>query len=325
MCGIFGAIGKPDAMALKFLCYLNQERGRQSTGLYNYDGNELGYFYRTTSSASEMLKTLDSEVFNNAKLLIGHTRQSTHGTISLENCHPFQIGNIIGAHNGIIYNHNDVVKDDNVKYEVDSQAIFHLLDKGKSLSVLRGYMGIAYADVTKLGTLFLSRFNCPVAVLKTADTIYFSSLEEHLKLLNLKGEYIVLEESKIYQFNPDLTFSIVGEYTMEKYSTVADTNTTSGGYDWSKYKGSRYVYRQYEAHCCGRESYKKLKKNELCWVCEMYSKKNKLPDNKKEARIATYKWYLEEYGVECALDDDFFPTDVGVRSLYDRGWDSWEC
>lgn len=322
MCGIFGAIGKPDAMALKFLCYLNESRGRQSTGTYTYDGTELGYFYRCTTSASEMLKTMDSNVFNDSKLFIGHTRQSTHGSITLENCHPFQIGNTIGAHNGIIYNHNDVTKDDNVKYEVDSQAIFHLIDKGKDLSALRGYMGIAYTDITKLGTLFLSKFNCPLAVLKTNDTIYFSSLEEHLKLLNLKGEYITLEESKIYQFNPDLTFSIIGEYKMTQYSTAADETTTSGGYTFPNYKSK---YREYTAPCCGRTYYKKHKKGEKCWICEKYSDKNVLPKDKEEARLATNRWYIQEYGSESFLDEDYYPKSKGVMSLYGRGWDSWEC
>jgi asparagine synthetase B (glutamine-hydrolysing) len=62
------------------------------------------------------------------KILMGHSRHATIGTITPENNHPFKKdegSTIIGMHNGTIrgrFTHRD-------KYEVDSEALFHLISE----------------------------------------------------------------------------------------------------------------------------------------------------------------------------------------------------
>lgn len=86
-----------------------------------------------------------------------HTRHATHGSKDEQkNAHPFKIGSIIGMHNGIIYNHDELNKQYGRNFEVDSMHIFAHLDEGKDLSELRGYGAVCFVHN---GLWHLGRFN----------------------------------------------------------------------------------------------------------------------------------------------------------------------
>ena len=91
---------------------------------------------------------------------IGHTRKKTTGAITERNAHPFNIeGVVVGAHNGIVYNHNKVAETLGVEVEVDSEVIFHAIHRGLDLSEVRAYGAITYADIRDPGHIYMGRFN----------------------------------------------------------------------------------------------------------------------------------------------------------------------
>ena len=84
----------------------------------------------------------------------GHSRLATHGEVNMKNCHPFKIGSIVGAHNGVLSNAHEL---DNLfgPKEVDSEHIFARIDENDNLSSIRGYGIIEWYDLEDPNKIFL--------------------------------------------------------------------------------------------------------------------------------------------------------------------------
>jgi len=145
MCGLVGfdvskaGLAKEQrAIMSAILSVANDGRGGDSWGYYNFHEIKRG-LGDLADHAIEMFRH---------SFVMAHTRKATQGTVSKENAHPFDIGNIIGAHNGVISNHHPL----NSKYDrnctVDSQHIFHHLNEGKPLDDIRGYGVIEWVQKT---------------------------------------------------------------------------------------------------------------------------------------------------------------------------------
>ena len=111
MCGIVGYVGKKQAApillnGLKKLEY----RGYDSAGLAVRNGSEPVVVVK----AKGRLKALAEKTDNGHALAgscgIGHTRWATHGEPSENNAHPHMSddGNVVGVHNGIIENYQEL-------------------------------------------------------------------------------------------------------------------------------------------------------------------------------------------------------------------------
>lgn len=170
MCGIFGAIGKHKTKQFKKLAIANVYRGKDSCGFYNGEklfkaiGTPMGIDYDKTYLRTDFL--------------LGHTRCATHGKVTLDNQHPFQYGNIIGAHNGIIDNFDKLKKKYDVNFVVDSQIIFYLINEYgvKSLKELEGSFAIWYTDIRDETKIYLFRNNGnPLSFCKLSNKLLFTS------------------------------------------------------------------------------------------------------------------------------------------------------
>ena len=111
MCGIVGYVGDRQAapILLDGLSKL-EYRGYDSAGMAVRNGTAVPKIVK----AKGRLKVL-AEKTNDGKTLlgdcgIGHTRWATHGEPSVENAHPHcsDDGNVVGVHNGIIENYQEL-------------------------------------------------------------------------------------------------------------------------------------------------------------------------------------------------------------------------
>lgn len=154
MCGIFGynfertRVDKTrKSMMVAVLALTNDTRGGDSWGFYN--GTHLAHGIGDISNAAYQM--IDSPI------MMAHTRKATTGAITTENAHPFDIGSIIGAHNGIITNHSELNSKHKRNYQVDSMHIFGHLDQDLPLSEIHGYGAIEYVKKDDKRRIYLAK------------------------------------------------------------------------------------------------------------------------------------------------------------------------
>lgn len=150
MCGIYGLQLRPGqelsayqrAVLVMTLAEEMESRGRESFGAALWTPDHAGNtppvvlkgLGRVTEKGYSVLSSLaDSAGF------FAHTRQPTgRSAVTVENAHPFWIGKVIGVHNGIVNNDDDLAKKYGRDFGVDSMHIFAHLNEGlptKELSV----------------------------------------------------------------------------------------------------------------------------------------------------------------------------------------------
>lgn len=115
------------------LC-LDTLRGEDSTGVFvsrrfKDAQGKTSKVFKSLGTPWDFARTFAGEnVFTvGMECIIGHNRAATKGVISVNNAHPFMYDNIVGVHNGTVYNHQTL--EDGKDFNSDSAAIFHHMDK----------------------------------------------------------------------------------------------------------------------------------------------------------------------------------------------------
>lgn len=191
MCGIFGVVGQKGNVVSRWLRFwdlaiLNERRGSDSWGYGVKVGERKALVRRTLGPPSEfgVRRFMDGMV--EGEWVLGHTRAATHGKVCVRNAHPFRVGGLLGAHNGVVPEALGVLGDPSI--EVDSHALLALLER-EGWEVLRRLRGCAALWVVRREEprrVWLYRWGAPLSVgFDGLGNVWFSSEGYALTCLGL--------------------------------------------------------------------------------------------------------------------------------------------
>jgi asparagine synthetase B (glutamine-hydrolysing) len=193
MCGIFGISYGPGGAAaedwspsdfaqIMFPSIIH--RGPHAYGWMSYNpasGITIEKFVGKCDTP-EALATMNLD--EDPKWFVGHVRYATHGLPSnLNNNHPLVHGSIVGVHNGVLRNHESILRvtgREKADTQVDSEAIFASINKWgmrSGLARIEGDMVTVFASTKTPGTLRIARSHGRPLVYATtaAGSLIFAS------------------------------------------------------------------------------------------------------------------------------------------------------
>jgi glucosamine 6-phosphate synthetase-like amidotransferase/phosphosugar isomerase protein len=235
MCGIAGyslseSSGVERTLAAQALLAGIAERGADAVGYAYRRGSSPVTIHKQRSGASALLDQVVLPASATEALI--HVRDYTKGHPRIEaNNHPIRHGSVVGIHNGIIFNDDELMEHHGFQraepeMTVDSEAIFALAEAHdaapQALEQLRGSMATAWLDERRPGTLFLARgVGRPLWVGTGRDETLFAStkaaLEVAERFLRLKlrkreiaeGTLVLVADGEVVEktaFVPDRDF-----------------------------------------------------------------------------------------------------------------------
>jgi glucosamine 6-phosphate synthetase-like amidotransferase/phosphosugar isomerase protein len=198
MCGIAGYsmnrrldVGR--TLAAQALLAAIAERGADAVG-YAFRAQDETYatVVKQRTPASQLLERI--AVPDEATQVLVHVRDYTKGHPSISaNNHPVRHGPVVGIHNGIILNDDELLEPlDCARCEprmtVDSEAIFalaaHSGNDPRALESLTGSMAAAWMDSRVPGTIFAARgVGRPLWIGKSKHELFFASTRAALEVV----------------------------------------------------------------------------------------------------------------------------------------------
>ena len=235
MCGIAGyslsAASRVDrTLAGRALLAAIAERGADAAGYAYRRPGESVVVHKQRTGASALLEVVD--VPADAVDALFHVRDYTKGHPALlANNHPIRHGAVVGVHNGIIENDEELFARHGFQHHepemtVDSEAIFALAeetgDSPAALEELHGSMATAWIDERDEQHLYVARgVKRPLWIAQGALETFFASTPEALELVGdytgvdaditevTEGTLLVLAAGRLeaqHRFRPDRTF-----------------------------------------------------------------------------------------------------------------------
>jgi glucosamine 6-phosphate synthetase-like amidotransferase/phosphosugar isomerase protein len=206
------------------------ERGADAVGYAHRSPGGATSVHKQRSGASDLLDRISIPA--DATDVLVHVRDYTkgHPTIAANN-HPIRHGAVVGIHNGIIFNDDELLEPhpcarSEPGMTVDSEAIFalaaHSGSDARALERLRGSMATAWLDDRRRDELFVARgVGRPLWLGEGANAAFFASTERALSIVERflglalekseveEGTLLVLEHGQARgsrRFEPDREF-----------------------------------------------------------------------------------------------------------------------
>ena len=196
MCGIAGYSLEPGAgiartLAAQALLAGIAERGADAVGYAHRGPGRSAVVHKRRSGASALLGEL--AVPQDSSEVLVHVRDYTKGHPTIEsNNHPVRHGDVVGIHNGIIVNDEEIfathgIERDQPRMSVDSEAIFALAEafgaRAETLEELRGSMAAAWLHAREPGVVYLARgVGRPLWVGTSPESVFFASTKHALEV-----------------------------------------------------------------------------------------------------------------------------------------------
>jgi glucosamine 6-phosphate synthetase-like amidotransferase/phosphosugar isomerase protein len=197
MCGIAGYSLSADSgvertLAAQALLAGIAERGADAVGYaYRAPGGPVE-IHKQRSGASALLDQISVPEAVTETLV--HVRDYTKGHPRIEaNNHPIRHGAVVGVHNGIIFNDDELMASHGFeraepRMTVDSEAIFALAESASgepsALEELRGSMATAWLDERRAETVFLARgVGRPLWTGAGRNELFFASTKAALEVV----------------------------------------------------------------------------------------------------------------------------------------------
>ena len=254
MCGIVGYTGKKKAapILLDGLAKL-EYRGYDSAGLAIRDGEANPVVVK----AKGRLKVLSEKTDGGAALKgtcgIGHTRWATHGEPTENNAHPHIVDdyNVVGVHNGIIENYQEL-RDKMIRKgykfysETDTEVAIKTIDYyykkythdpiealAKTMVRVRGSYALAVMFKDHPGKIFVARKESPMIIGCDKDASYLAS-DVPAILKYTRSVYYINDLEMACLEEGNVTFYNLDGDTIEKTPTEIDWDAASaekGGFE----------------------------------------------------------------------------------------------
>lgn len=255
MCGIYGIAKSPTPYTkrqynivrkvLREIAIDSQSRGSHSSGIA-----KVGASTRIYKSLLPSGKFVDSKEYNNAVkslnddsyILLGHTRFATEGAIVKSNAHPFRVGNVVGAHNGCVYNIKEMQSKLDKQCPVDSQLIFKSINDNDNIQeAVKGFdsdFALSFVKDNPMVLYLCRETNRPLHVtyIPELKTLFYAS---EASFIQDALDSCDLEYLDVYSLNKNTLYS----FDTSKFDDIkTNVNKTSFEYESRTYQ---YNINQY--------------------------------------------------------------------------------
>ncbi len=236
MCGIAGYSLSPSSAvertrAAQALLAGIAERGADAVGYAHRAPGEAVSVHKQRSGASALLERL--WIPDSATQVLVHVRDYTKGHPSLAaNNHPIRHGAVVGVHNGIIENDDELFVARGIDraepgMTVDSEIIFAFAERSRgrtasALGQLRGSMATAWLDEGRPELVLARGMGRPLWIGQGKHELFFASTRSALELVQQYsgvrlrkrelplGSVLAVDDGRIVgrdRFEPDLSFT----------------------------------------------------------------------------------------------------------------------
>ncbi len=254
MCGIVGYTGKKKAapILLDGLAKL-EYRGYDSAGLSVRDGDKNPVVVKAKGRLKVLAEKTDGGAALKGTCGIGHTRWATHGEPTENNAHPHIVDdyNVVGVHNGIIENYQEL-RDKMIRKgykfysETDTEVAIKTIDYyykkythdpiealAKTMVRVRGSYALAVMFKDHPGKIFVARKDSPMIIGFDKDASYLAS--DVPAILKYTRTVYYIDDLEMACLEPgNVTFYNLDGDTIEKTPVAIDWDAASaekGGFE----------------------------------------------------------------------------------------------